>query len=380
MIYRNYIKRLFDFLSSILLFIILLPVFLLLIVICTIAFNGRPFFKQQRAGYKERIFMMLKFKTMKDVVDHLHQPLPDHERLNSIGKFLRRTSLDELPQLINVIKGEMSIVGPRPLLERYLPWYTESENKRHDIKPGITGYAQVNGRNILSWDERLALDVYYTENISLKIDIAIIFKTIRQLLFPGKIVAADPRSTLNDFDDERSRKKSIRISDQIILRKPVPNDATQLLEVKNNREGAAMLEHENSGYTLKDIQNWIWFHLNNPQNLVYAIVDHENKKIIGHVGFYDIQNHGCDFGILIGLPSYWHKGIGLIVTKKMLHIGFKELYLNKIFLSVLQKNVRAVELYKQIGFKLIEEKAIQRNNETETIYRMLITENDLPTY
>ena len=369
----------FDFISSILLFIILLPVFLLLIVICTLAFNGRPFFIQQRTGYKERLFMMLKFKSMKEVVDHLHQPLPDHERLNSIGKFLRRTSFDELPQLINVIKGEMSIVGPRPLLERYLPWYTESENKRHDVKPGITGYAQVNGRNILSWEERLALDVYYTEHISLKIDIAIIFKTIRQLLFPGKIVAADPRSTLNDFDDERSRKNSIRVSDQIFLRKPVPNDATQLLEVKNNREASAMLEHENSGYTLKDIQNWIWFHLNNPKNLVYAIVDLENKIIIGHVGFYEIQDHGCDFGILIGLPSYWHKGIGLIVTKKMLQIGFKELYLNKIFLSVLQKNVRAFELYKRIGFKLIEEKAIQRSNGTETIYRMLITENDLPT-
>lgn len=320
---------------------------------------------------------MLKFKTMKDVVDHLQQPLPDHERLNAVGKFLRRTSLDELPQLLNVFKGEMSIVGPRPLLVRYLPWYTETEKKRHQVKPGITGYAQVNGRNILSWDERLALDVFYTGHISFGLDITILFKTIAQLLFPGKKVAVDPRSTLNDFDDERSRKQSIRISESILLRKPVPNDAAQLMEVKNNREAASLLEHENAGYTLFDLQQWTMFHLTNPYNLVYAIVDAENEKIIGHAGFYDMRNQQCDYGILIGLPAYWHKGIGQSVTKKFLSMGFHKFDLQNIYLTVLQKNTRAVELYKRLGFKLIEEKTIQRNKSSETTYRMLITKNDL---
>lgn len=319
---------------------------------------------------------MLKFKTMTDDVDELQQPLPDHERINSTGKFLRKTSLDELPQLFNVIAGDMSLIGPRPLLERYLPWYSAIENKRHDVKPGITGYAQVNGRNILSWDERLALDVYYAEHISFKLDAWVALKTIKQLLFPGPTVAVDPRSALNDFDDERSRKNKIRISDRFILRKPVPNDAAQLLEVKNNKEASAMLEHENKGYSLNDIQKWTLFHLNNPLNLVFAIVDEPSQKIIGHAGFYDMQNNACDYGILIGLPEYWHKGIGSLVTEKLLIIGFTQFGLKKVFLSVLKINTRAIELYQRVGFKFIEEKNIVRKQGNEIILRMMIAADD----
>lgn len=143
--------------------------------------SGGVFFLQQRPGKNEKIFQIIKFKTMNDKKDVHGDLLPDSQRLTTLGKIMRKTSLDEIPQLINVIKGDMSLIGPRPLLVRYLPYYTDRERLRHSIKPGITGYAQVKGRNTINWDERLKLDVFYADNISLKLDIQILLKTVNQV-------------------------------------------------------------------------------------------------------------------------------------------------------------------------------------------------------
>ncbi|MGY3794354.1 sugar transferase [uncultured Aquimarina sp.] len=185
--YQSFIKRIIDFTLSFIGILFLSPIILILIVLLAIANGGKPFFFQSRPGKNERIFKIIKFKSMNDKKDENGELLPFDQRITKTGKFIRKYSLDEIPQLFNVVKGDMSLIGPRPLLVKYLPLYNDVQKKRHDVKPGITGWAQVNGRNAISWDEKFKLDVWYTENISFKLDIKIIIKTIKKVLFKEDI-------------------------------------------------------------------------------------------------------------------------------------------------------------------------------------------------
>lgn len=178
LLYRLFFKRFYDILLSGLALIILSPVLLILIIVGALKMKGNPFFTQLRPGKKEKIFKLIKFRTMTCEKDKDGNLLPDEKRLTKYGKILRSTSLDELPELINIFIGNMSIVGPRPLLVEYLPLYNAQQKKRHDVRPGLTGHAQVNGRNAISWEEKFALDVEYTKRITLFGDIKIIFKTV----------------------------------------------------------------------------------------------------------------------------------------------------------------------------------------------------------
>ncbi|GGE00543.1 sugar transferase [Planktosalinus lacus] len=179
--YKTLTKPSLDHLYALIALLLLSPVFLLVTLALTIANNGNPFFIQARPGKNGRIFNIIKFKTMTDAKDAQGDLLPDAERLTGVGKFVRKTSLDELPQLLNVLKGDMSFVGPRPLLPEYLPLYNEEQRKRHDVKPGITGWAQVNGRNAISWEQKFALDVWYVEHQSFVLDLKILFLTIKKV-------------------------------------------------------------------------------------------------------------------------------------------------------------------------------------------------------
>ena len=186
--YSKFFKRVIDFLLSLIAISILSPILLVLIIIGAIAMRGNPFFTQLRPGKinkktgKEKIFRLIKFRTMSNAKDKEGNLLPDEVRLNKYGRFLRSTSLDELPELINILIGNMSIVGPRPLLVKYLPLYNDMQRHRHDVRPGLTGLAQVKGRNAISWEERFELDVEYVNNISFLTDIKIIFGTIKAVL------------------------------------------------------------------------------------------------------------------------------------------------------------------------------------------------------
>lgn len=188
LLYKQFFKRFYDFFLSFLALIVLSPLLLVLTVVGAIAMKGNPFFTQRRPGKiskktkEERIFKLVKFRTMTNAKDENGNLLPDEKRLNGYGKFLRKTSLDELPELFNIFIGDMSIIGPRPLLVEYLPWYTENERRRHSIRPGLTGWAQVNGRNEVKWDKRLALDVEYVDKLSLKLDVKIFFMTVLKVL------------------------------------------------------------------------------------------------------------------------------------------------------------------------------------------------------
>nr|WP_279309202.1 sugar transferase [Psychroserpens sp. SPM9] len=177
-IYRNFIKPFFDCLAASIGFILLFPVFAVTWLVLMIKNNGKAFFYQERPGKNERIFKIIKFKTMNDKTNANGELLPPSERLTKTGLFVRKYSLDEIPQLLNVIKGDMSIIGPRPLLIRYLPRYNDFQKQRHQIRPGITGWAQVNGRNAISWEQKFEFDVWYVKNMSLALDIKILFLTV----------------------------------------------------------------------------------------------------------------------------------------------------------------------------------------------------------
>lgn len=180
--YAKFFKRVIDFTLSLIALLILSPVLLVLIITGAVAMKGNPFFTQKRPGKNEKIFKLIKFRTMSNAKDKEGKLLPDSVRLNKYGKLLRSTSLDELPELINILIGDMSIVGPRPLLVEYLPYYTEEEKHRHDVRPGLTGLAQINGRNFVEWDKRLAYDIQYVNDLSFVNDIKIIFGTVGKVL------------------------------------------------------------------------------------------------------------------------------------------------------------------------------------------------------
>lgn len=204
MIYK-YIKRILDIISSLLAIIILSPLLGMLTVIGAFEMKGNPFFTQERPGKDEKIFKLIKFRTMTNAKDKDGNLLSDADRLTRYGKFLRNTSLDELPELFNILKGDMSVIGPRPLLVEYLPYYNQREKHRHDVRPGLTGLAQVNGRNSLDWEHRFECDVEYVEDLSFFSDVKILLKTIQKVIQRSD-VAEDTNETEGNFAEIRAKQ------------------------------------------------------------------------------------------------------------------------------------------------------------------------------
>ena len=180
--YAKCFKRVFDFILSLGAIIVLSPILIVLMIVGAVAMGGNPFFTQERPGKRERIFKLIKFRTMNNKKDKRGNLLPDEKRLTRYGKWLRSTSLDELPELFNILRGDMAIVGPRPLLVKYLPRYNKEQHKRHRVRPGLTGLAQVNGRNAISWEDKFRYDVKYVNNVTFKGDLDIIMKTVKAVL------------------------------------------------------------------------------------------------------------------------------------------------------------------------------------------------------
>lgn len=197
--YKTFFKRLFDFVAAFFGLLLLSPLIILITIGLYFANNGKPFFFQARPGLNERIFKIIKFKTMNDKKDAYGNLLSDAERLTPIGAFVRKTSLDEIPQLINVFKGDMSLIGPRPLLIQYLSLYDEVQKQRHNVRPGITGWAQVNGRNAISWKKKFELDVWYVENVSLKTDLKVFFTTFKKV-FKSEGISQEGQATAEPFN------------------------------------------------------------------------------------------------------------------------------------------------------------------------------------
>jgi lipopolysaccharide/colanic/teichoic acid biosynthesis glycosyltransferase len=196
--YKNYIKRIIDFFTACLGIILLSPIFIIVMIVLFISNKGNLFFFQVRPGINERNFKIIKFKTMNDKKDEKGNLLSDTKRLTKVGRFVRRTSLDEIPQLINVLKGDMSLIGPRPLLVQYLPLYNNIQKQRHDVRPGITGWAQVNGRNAISWQQKFEYDIWYVDHLSFKLDLKIILLTIKKV-FTREGISQNGEATMEYF-------------------------------------------------------------------------------------------------------------------------------------------------------------------------------------
>lgn len=196
--YAKYIKRILDFVLSLMALIVLSPLLAILIILGAVFMRGNPFFTQARPGKNEKIFKLIKFRTMDNRNDKDGKLLPDDVRLNKYGRILRSASLDELPELINILIGNMSIVGPRPLLVKYLPRYNEEQRHRHDVRPGLTGYAQAHGRNAVTWEEKFKMDVWYTRNISFITDVKVIIDTVKVVLKRDGI-SSDTSATMEEF-------------------------------------------------------------------------------------------------------------------------------------------------------------------------------------
>lgn len=199
--YQSYTKPIIDFFISFLLFIAVFPVLALIAMFLYFTINGTPFFFQLRPGKQEKLFTIIKFKTMNEKKDNEGNLLPDKARLTVLGHFIRKCSLDELPQLINVLKGDMSLIGPRPLLPEYLELYNEKQKKRHDVKPGITGWSQINGRNSISWSQKFEYDVWYVDNINFLLDLKIIYRTVKKVFKQEGITAENSVSALTFTGD-----------------------------------------------------------------------------------------------------------------------------------------------------------------------------------
>ena len=207
--YAKYVKRPLDFVLSLTALTVLSPLLLILTIVGAIAMKGNPFFVQKRPGRiskkmgQEKIFSLIKFRTMSNAKDKDGNLLPDKDRLNRYGRFLRSTSLDELPELVNIVKGDMAIVGPRPLLVQYIPRYSKEQRHRHDVRPGLTGYAQVHGRNGISWEEKFRLDVEYTKNVTFAGDVKIIFTTVAKVL-RREGISSETSDTMEEFMGSRN--------------------------------------------------------------------------------------------------------------------------------------------------------------------------------
>lgn len=208
MMYKRYIKRPMDFILSLFAIVVLSPVFLVLAILVRIKLGSPVIFQQKRPGLNEKIFTLYKFRTMTDEKDENGNLLPDEVRLTKFGKLLRSTSLDELPELFNILKGDMSIVGPRPLLVQYLTLYNDEQKKRHLVRPGLTGLAQVNGRNAISWEEKFDLDVRYVNNISFLLDCKIILQTIMKVLIREGI-NSETAATMEPFQGSKNERINI---------------------------------------------------------------------------------------------------------------------------------------------------------------------------
>lgn len=196
--YEKYIKRILDILCSLIVLVLFWWLYIILAVLVRIKLGSPILFKQQRPGKNEKIFNMYKFRTMTDARDDNGELLPDEVRLTKFGKALRATSLDELPEIFNILKGDMSLIGPRPLLVQYLPRYNEEQHHRHDVRPGLTGYAQAHGRNAVSWEEKFTMDVWYTEHISMKTDLRVIVDTIKTVL-KKEGISSETSATMEEF-------------------------------------------------------------------------------------------------------------------------------------------------------------------------------------
>lgn len=347
--YKHYIKRGIDFTIVFCLLLVIWPVLLLLTAWLHFDNKGAGvFFTQERPGKGEKIFKVIKFKSMTDERDANGKLLPDAQRLTKVGRFIRSTSLDELPQLINVLKGDMALIGPRPLLPKYLPYYTEHERLRHTVRPGITGWAQANGRNLLTWDQKLAMDVWYVEHLSLAVDIRILLLTIKNVIKKEGVVVVNRPIYL---DQERMQNKK-HLFDKVRLRPLELSDLkTRVAWIKDPRVFSTM--DIDPTITMESTINWYCSNRERTDRVDLVLEDRLSKKIIAFTGITGIEN---DIGETYSFvsPEEQGKGFGTVARYLTCKYGFEKLSLKKIKSYCNEDNVASIKVNDRLGYKYIK--------------------------
>ncbi len=351
--YKQYFKRPMDFVLSLMAIIVLSPILIIVGVLVRVKLGSPVLFKQKRPGLNEKIFTMYKFRTMTDEKDENGELLPDSVRLTKFGMMLRSTSLDELPELFNILKGDMSIVGPRPLAAIYLPYYNESERHRHDVRPGLTGLAQVNGRNALNWPDRFTLDIRYVYSVSLLLDTKIILKTVGKVL-GGKDIALRGTSQIIDFHkfrmSELNKKIEIQSKDgKTSIRSIRNSDAATLMEMNNDTQIAKFVIGTPKKVTLEEQRLWM-DSIKNEKSTIRFMVDYKEKPV-GTIIISNISENNLSANMNIKLlETARGKGIGTESIRLALKYCFEEMNLWCITAHVLSYNKNSLALFKKTGF------------------------------
>ena len=339
--YKKYIKRFLDIVLSSIAIIVLFPIIIVIGILVGVDLGFPIIFKQKRIGKGEKEFELYKFRTMNNKTDESGIALSDKNRVTKLGNFLRNYSLDELPELINILKGDMSIVGPRPLLVRYKNFYTNNEKIRHTVRPGLTGVAQVHGRNLDLWDVRLKLDVEYVQNITFKNDIKIIFQTL-YMVFTKKGVVIRDESLMKDLDEERKDKIEIH---ELTVEQIKLNKNKIVLFIKKLEEIAGIENESNK------VWNNIIKYKKDKSAKIYGAFDFE-KNLIGFIWFYKLNNK-IHINYFYIDERYRRCGIGKKLIEEAYKYG-KEVGINTIDLNVYMRNINAINFYKKQGFKCEE--------------------------
>lgn len=346
--YKKSLKRVLDFCIVFCIFLIIWPILLLLIIWLYFANKGAGvFFMQERPGKDEKIFKVIKFKSMTDERDADGKLLPDVQRLTKVGRFIRSTSLDELPQLLNVLKGDMALIGPRPLLPKYLPYYTDRERLRHTVRPGITGWAQANGRNLLTWDQKLEMDAWYVEHLSLGLDIKILLLTIKNVLKREGVSV--PKGVF--LDDERRHNKK-HLLDKLSIRPIEKRDlAERVLWVKNPKVYSTMNLDPN--ITLET--TFSWYEKNQGRkDRVDFVVEDKKGKIVAFSGITGISDGTGETYSFVS-PDEQGKGFGTVARYLTCRYAFERLLLNKVISYCNDDNVASIKVNEHLGYKFLKD-------------------------
>ena len=344
--YKRYLKRWLDFAVVLCVLLVIWPVLAVIAVWLHFANKGAgAFFTQERPGKNGKIFKVIKFKSMTDERDAEGRLLPDAQRLTKVGRFIRSTSLDELPQLLNVLKGDMALVGPRPLLPQYLPYYTEREQLRHTVRPGITGWAQVNGRNLLTWDEKLEKDAWYVEHLSFMLDMKIIFLTVMNVV-KRKGVSVPHGAYL---DKERMRNKK-HLLDGLILRPLEKKDLEQrVIWMKDPRIFKTM--NLDPQITLKSTEAWFCDNQGREDRMDFVL--EKRHDIIAFTGITNIKD-GIGETYSFVSPMKQGKGYGTIARYYTCKYGFDKLSLNKIVSYCNEDNLASIKVNEKLGYEFVK--------------------------
>lgn len=362
-IYEKYIKRLLDILFSVILLILIGWLILVLVILVKIKLGSPVIFKQSRPGKDGKVFNIYKFRTMTNELDEDGNLLPDDMRLISFGKFLRSTSMDELPELWNILIGEMSFVGPRPLLTEYIPYYKEDERVRHSVRPGLTGWAQVNGRNASGWDQRLEQDIYYVNNISLVLDIKILFKTVYKVLKRSDILVGKEIKAGKLYD-----RRALRKSGNLRLRKFTEYDVKNKVKWINDEKNNKYLHYD---LPLKEDKTLMWYKkVKNSTDRLDCIIEYDFNPV-GLIGLLDIKNKRAEYYVTLGEDKYKGKKIAKKSSLLLFDYANKEFGIEEIYAYTEVDNLAAQKLFDSVGFvksEKIDHSAVNRGNRVDRFY------------